>query len=142
MSNCNCKKIMGNIITFDKLLSSTSEVDKENKNHGVEALFEIFVVKIKEIVPDAKKKNIILAAGYIAAGHTSGITLLNLINKGTSSKCTKNHSIEKEQNQEETSNKEPKLSKEDLDYLNEHLKSIFGDKSIKAHIIRVPKEKE
>ena len=40
---------MGNIITFDKLLSSTSEVDKENKNHGVEALFEIFVVKIKEI---------------------------------------------------------------------------------------------
>ena len=129
MSNCNCKKIMGNIITFDKLLSSTSEVDKKNKNHSIEALFEIFVVKIKEIVPDAKKKNIILAAGYIAAGHTNGITLLDLINKGTSSKCTKSHSIEKEQSQKEASNKEPKLNKEDSDTLHEHLKSIFGDKA-------------
>ena len=129
MSNCNCKKIMGNIITFDKLLCTVQKPDVKDKNDAIETLFEIFVGKIKEIVPDAKKKNIILAAGYIAAGHASGITLLDLINKGTSSECTKTHSVEEEKEQEETSNKEPKLSKEDLDALSEHLKSIFGDKT-------------
>ena len=140
---CQCKAIAVRVAVLDKLLIKNSQ-QAEPKSEAVEAYIKTFIKKVKEVCPQAKNKNIALAAAYTAAGHDNMAKIVKTIVQDTEQDCSwikEETKQDKEPAVEKSSTTEGRIPSEDFKLINEQLTEIF-DKSIKAYIVRVPKEKE
>lgn len=140
---CQCRAIAIRIAVLDKLLTKNSQ-QAEPKNEAVEVYTEAFIEEVKKVCPKAKNKNIALAAAYIAAGHDNMAKIIQTIVQGTKQDCNlikEETKQDKEPTVEKASTTEEQIPYEDFKLINEMLAKVF-EKGIKAHIIRVPKEKE
>ena len=136
--HCQCKTIAINVIVLDKTLA------KNNSNIAIEGYIAAFTKNIKGVCPEAKNKNIALAAAYITAGHDDMNKIIQTIVQGTKQDCNlikEETKQDKEPAVEKSSTTEEQIPSEDLKLFNEQLTKVF-EKGIKASIIRVPKEKE
>lgn len=151
---CQCKAIAVNIIALDKLLTENNQKEKP-KNEAIEAYINTFIKKVKEVCPQAKNKNITLAAAYTAAGHDNMAKIIKTIVQDTEQDCSwiKEQSDKIEETKESSAKassekdlEEKTINTKDFKQVNELFAKIFekiaSEKGIKVSVVHVPKNKE
>lgn len=151
---CQCKAIAVNIIALDKLLTENNQQAKP-KNEAIEAYINTFIKKVKEVCPQAKNKNITLAAAYTAAGHDNMAKIIKTIVQDTEQDCSwireqaDKGKESKEANKESielSDASEKPIPLKDFKQVNELFAKIFekiaAEKGIKVSVVHVPKNKE
>ena len=131
-------------------------VQKEKpKNEAIEAYINTFIKKVKEVCPQAKNKNITLAAAYTAAGHDNMAKIIKTIVQDTEQDCSwiKEQSDKIEETKESSAKassekdlEEKTINPKDFKQVNELFAKIFekiaSEKGIKVSVVHVPKNKE
>jgi len=151
---CQCKAIAVNIIALDKLLTENNQKEKP-KNEAIEAYINTFIKKVKEVCPQAKNKNITLAAAYTTAGHDNMAKIIKTIVQDTEQDCSwiKEQSDKIEETKESSAKassekdlEEKTINPKDFKQVNELFAKIFekiaSEKGIKVSVVHVPKNKE
>ena len=125
------------------------------KNEAIEAYINTFIKKVKEVCPQAKNKNITLAAAYTAAGHDNMAKIIKTIVQDTEQDCSwiKEQSDKIEETKESSAKassekdlEEKTINPKDFKQVNELFAKIFekiaSEKGIKVSVVHVPKNKE